>query len=160
MSVQPRGRWGKTPVQTFSNLFLKILTEGAVTTEAGSLFQYFTNFERRDGMPNPSAKKDNFRGTSSPIEWQFHLAVLSELQYWHYPQRAALMIRGHSGGRSRKGETRVGLSWRYDGPMADALYSCESKQLDVGAVSIFLVSCQHMSTPLVVLWTNPKLLSF
>ncbi len=35
-------RWGKTPVQTFSNLFFKILTEGAVTTEAGSLLQYFT----------------------------------------------------------------------------------------------------------------------
>ncbi len=36
------GRWGKTSVQTFSNLFLKALTEGAVTTEAGSLFQHFT----------------------------------------------------------------------------------------------------------------------
>ncbi len=36
------GRWGKTSVQTFSNRFLKTLTEGAVTTEAGSLFQYFT----------------------------------------------------------------------------------------------------------------------
>ncbi len=31
------GRWGKTSDQTFSNLFLKTLTEGAVTTEAGSL---------------------------------------------------------------------------------------------------------------------------
>ncbi len=30
-----------TSVQTFSKLFLKTLTEGAVTTEAGSLFQYF-----------------------------------------------------------------------------------------------------------------------
>ncbi len=37
------GRWGKTSVETFSNRFLKTLTEGAVTTEAGSLFQYFTN---------------------------------------------------------------------------------------------------------------------
>ncbi len=37
------GRWGKTSVQTFSNRFLKTLTEEAVTTEAGSLFQYFTN---------------------------------------------------------------------------------------------------------------------
>ncbi len=36
------GRWRKTSVQTFSNLFLKTLTQGAVTTEAGSLFQYFT----------------------------------------------------------------------------------------------------------------------
>ncbi len=36
-------QWGKTSVQNFSNLFLKILAEGAVTTEAGSLFQYFTN---------------------------------------------------------------------------------------------------------------------
>ncbi len=35
-------QWGKTSVQTFSNLFLKTLTEGAVVTEAGSLFQYFT----------------------------------------------------------------------------------------------------------------------
>ncbi len=36
------GRWGKTSVQTSSNRFLKTLTEGAVTTEAGSLLQYFT----------------------------------------------------------------------------------------------------------------------
>ncbi len=36
------GEGGKTYVQAFSNLFLKTLTEGAVTTEAGSLFQYFT----------------------------------------------------------------------------------------------------------------------
>ncbi len=36
------GRRGKTYVQIFSNLFLKILTEGTVSTEAGSLFQYFT----------------------------------------------------------------------------------------------------------------------
>ncbi len=36
------GRWGKTSVQTFSNRFLKTVTEGAVATEAGSLFQYFT----------------------------------------------------------------------------------------------------------------------
>ncbi len=40
-----RWEWGgekKTPVQTFSNRFLKTLTEGTVTSEAGSLFQYFT----------------------------------------------------------------------------------------------------------------------
>ncbi len=36
------GRLGKTSVQTSSNRFLKALTEGAVTTEAGSLFQYCT----------------------------------------------------------------------------------------------------------------------
>ncbi len=36
------GRWGKTSVLNLSNRFLKTLTEGAVTTEAGSLFQYFT----------------------------------------------------------------------------------------------------------------------
>ncbi len=33
------GRWGKTSVQNFSNLFLEILTEVPVTTEARSLFQ-------------------------------------------------------------------------------------------------------------------------
>ncbi len=33
------GRLGKTSVKTSSNRFLKTLTEGAVTTEAGSLFQ-------------------------------------------------------------------------------------------------------------------------
>ncbi len=33
--------WGDS-VQTFSNLFLKTLAEGAATAEAGSLFQYFT----------------------------------------------------------------------------------------------------------------------
>ncbi len=36
------GRWGKTSVQTLSGLFLKTITEGALTTETGSLFQYFT----------------------------------------------------------------------------------------------------------------------
>ncbi len=35
-------QWGKTSVQTFSNRFLKTLKEGAVTTEAGSLYQYFS----------------------------------------------------------------------------------------------------------------------
>ncbi len=34
-------------VQTFSNLFLKILTEGAVTTKARSLFQYFTTLTEK-----------------------------------------------------------------------------------------------------------------
>ncbi len=38
--------------QPFSNLFLKILTEGAVTTEAGSLFQYFTTLtEKAQSLP-------------------------------------------------------------------------------------------------------------
>ncbi len=32
----------KASVQAFSNLFLKTLTEVAITAEAGSLFQYFT----------------------------------------------------------------------------------------------------------------------
>ncbi len=40
-------QWGNTSVQTFSNLFLKIPTEGAVTTEAGSLFQYFTTLTEK-----------------------------------------------------------------------------------------------------------------
>ncbi len=43
------GDWGdeisangeKNSVHTFSNLFLKMLTEVAVTTEAGRLLQYF-----------------------------------------------------------------------------------------------------------------------
>ncbi len=39
MSVQSMGGWGKTSVHTSSNRFLKTLTERAVTTEAGSLFQ-------------------------------------------------------------------------------------------------------------------------
>ncbi len=42
VSVQSLGRWGKISVPTSSNRFLKTLTEGAVTMEAGSLFQYFT----------------------------------------------------------------------------------------------------------------------
>ncbi len=36
------GRWGRISVQNFFNLYLEILTEGAATTEIGSLFQYFT----------------------------------------------------------------------------------------------------------------------
>ncbi len=34
------------PALTFSNIFLKTLTEGAVTTKAGGLFQYFTTPHR------------------------------------------------------------------------------------------------------------------
>ncbi len=40
--VQSMGKWGMISVQTFSNRVMKTLTEGGVTTEAGSLFQYFT----------------------------------------------------------------------------------------------------------------------
>ncbi len=40
------GRWGKISVQTFYNLYLEILTEGAVTTEIGSLFRYFTTLAK------------------------------------------------------------------------------------------------------------------
>ncbi len=36
------GRWGRISVQTFFSLYLEILTEGALTTEIGSLFQYST----------------------------------------------------------------------------------------------------------------------
>ncbi len=44
VSVQSIGEMGKDfRLHIFSNLFLKTLAEGAVTTEAGSLFQYFTN---------------------------------------------------------------------------------------------------------------------
>ncbi len=43
------GEMGKTSVETFSNRFLKTLTEGAITTEAGSLFQYFTTLTENAG---------------------------------------------------------------------------------------------------------------
>ncbi len=43
--VEVRG-WGKTSVQTFSNL-LKMLTEGTTTTENGSLFQYFATLNEK-----------------------------------------------------------------------------------------------------------------
>ncbi len=45
------GGCGKIYVLTFSNIFLKTLTEGAVTTEAGSSFQYFTTLAE---MPTSS----------------------------------------------------------------------------------------------------------
>ncbi len=48
MSVSQWGRWERISVQTFSGRFLKILTEGAVTTEAGSLYQYFTTLTEND----------------------------------------------------------------------------------------------------------------
>ncbi len=40
MRFQLKGKMGKISVHAFSNLFL--LTEGTVTMEVGSLFQYFT----------------------------------------------------------------------------------------------------------------------
>ncbi len=36
------GGWGKATAKIFSKRFMKTLTESAVTTESGSLFQYFT----------------------------------------------------------------------------------------------------------------------
>ncbi len=42
MRVQSMGEIGKDFYPISSSLFLKTLTEGAVTTEAGSLFQYIT----------------------------------------------------------------------------------------------------------------------
>ncbi len=46
------GRWGKTSVQTSFNLFLKTFTEGAVTTEAGSLLLSFFHNPHRKGRPS------------------------------------------------------------------------------------------------------------
>ncbi len=43
------GDFEKTSVATFSNLFLKLLTEDFVTTEAGSLFRYFTTLTKNVG---------------------------------------------------------------------------------------------------------------
>ncbi len=40
---------GKTSVHIFSNLFLKMLTDGAIMTEAGGLFQYFTTLAEKAG---------------------------------------------------------------------------------------------------------------
>ncbi len=45
------GERGKISVKTFSNLFLKALTERAVTTEAGKLFQYFTTLTENAERP-------------------------------------------------------------------------------------------------------------
>ncbi len=41
MGVQSN-RWGVTSVRPWSNLFVEILTEGDVNTEAGSVFQHLT----------------------------------------------------------------------------------------------------------------------
>ncbi len=41
------GGYGKSPIQTSTNLVLKTLIEEAVTTEAGSLFQYFTTLTEK-----------------------------------------------------------------------------------------------------------------
>ncbi len=50
ISVQSIGRRGNTSVETFSNLFVKKVVEGAVTTEAGGIFQYFTSLTEK-GLP-------------------------------------------------------------------------------------------------------------
>ncbi len=55
MKVQSMEKMGKTSVQTLSNGFFKTLTEGAVTPEAGSLFQYFTTLTENADPPDPSA---------------------------------------------------------------------------------------------------------
>ncbi len=49
MSFQSMGEMGKTSVQTFSKLFSKTLTEGAVTAEAGSLFRYVITLTEKAG---------------------------------------------------------------------------------------------------------------
>ncbi len=42
MSVQAMGEMGKNFCPKFRQTFLETLTEGGITTETGSLFQYFT----------------------------------------------------------------------------------------------------------------------
>ncbi len=54
------GGWVKTSVQTFSNSFLKTLTEGAVTTEAGAYSSI--------SQPSPKMTTLSFSGG-------FHLGV-------------------------------------------------------------------------------------
>ncbi len=47
VSAQSMEEMGKDFCPNFSNRFLKTLTEGAVTMEAGSLFQYFTTLTEK-----------------------------------------------------------------------------------------------------------------
>ncbi len=56
MSAQSMGEMGKIFVQTFSNLFLKTLTEGAVTTEAGAYSSI--------SLPTPKIATFSFGGGS------------------------------------------------------------------------------------------------
>ncbi len=79
-------QWG-TSVQTLAHLFLETLTEGAVTTEAGSLFQYFTTLiENAD----TSGKKDNLRGTSHLIVRNLHLVGLIGRSHFFDQSHAAV----------------------------------------------------------------------
>ncbi len=47
MSVQSMGGWRKIDFKTVSSPYLKLLTEGAITTEAGSLFLCFTTLTEK-----------------------------------------------------------------------------------------------------------------
>ncbi len=57
-------RWEKISDQTSINTFWKILTEGSVTTDAGSIFLFFTNPTKRPtlGVPCTGALLDH-------VEW-------------------------------------------------------------------------------------------
>ncbi len=77
------GRWGKTSVQTFSNRFLKTLTEGAVTTKAGSLFQYFTTLTEN---ANPLLRRwlapcSTLKGCPLRKEKQIRINIQKALEY-------------------------------------------------------------------------------
>ncbi len=82
--VGKMGRWGKTPVQTFSNLLLKTLTEGAVTTEAGSLFQYFTTLtENADPLLRRWLGGVRFRGALlGRFEQEGRIGVTNAQAFW------------------------------------------------------------------------------
>ncbi len=81
------GRWGKISAQTFSNLFFKTLAEGAVTTEAGSLFQYFHSPHRKC-RPSPSAVARTLEGCP--------LRPRQAGRRMKKPRVIALIIRGHN----------------------------------------------------------------
>ncbi len=74
--------WGKTPVVTFCNFFLKTVTKGAVTTEAGSLFQYFTqyNSHRKCRQVLQQMNYAFTRGVGSWADWVF-LSATRGLQW-------------------------------------------------------------------------------
>ncbi len=61
------GRWGKTSVYTWSNLFFKTLTVGDVTTESGSSSQYLTTLAE-NAEPLTMVWKVRFKVTvESPV---------------------------------------------------------------------------------------------
>ncbi len=71
--------------------------------------------------------------------------MATELPFWHHLQRTASVLRGHLGGHSRKGGTRLGLSRLAASVVTTRPVNIIKKRLDQVLIEVF--PHHSLSTP-------------